>query len=810
MIPGSQRLIQAYRSRIFVAGLFAFALFAFAADASRLSAQPDEAPPLDTEEQGDTAPENQDEDEIVIEAEAEDSDNYIRRRAPGVIKSNADLMDTPQSVQIVPEQVYQDQKAVTLNEAARNISNVTNQFSGNTIRDSIAVRGFQITNLLIDGLPNITPAFGYAPQELARYSRIEVLKGPSSVTFGAIEPGGAINLVTKKPLGDPRYEAELSHGRWNNNAASVDLTGPLNEDRTLLYRAIGVYRSSESFRDEVESERAYFSPTFSWLVTPDSTLSVFGHFQTDTTVNDWGVPSIRDPQTALARNAYTTLAPTVAQQAFPAKELYPREFRIDENVYSERFFGNDENNRVEQSQGSGGYAWETDFGNWVFEHRSRAESASVREGLFYNNGIQNDNRTTERAFAKRAYFIANYNTQFSLSGEFETGEITHRPHVGVDFTHAAYRANISEDIRDVGNKDLYLTDVQCSIFDNRGAPNLDFLFFEFFNKPFDLTSTQPLPIDQTLHANYGGIYGRHHVSFGDKLHLSAGLRFDQVRGRIRDEQYNTRLNLFFVPQIFPTLYTNPQERKINGDFLSPQGGFVFRPIKYVSFFASASESYNNDFLSVVGNNLDAKPIRSVGYDGGFKFEFFDSRLIATTSLFEVRKTNLVIQDPLQANRLLQSGEQTNKGFEFDVLATPVAGLNLIASYGYIDAKITKDDTRDPQTGKKSLEGKRPSLVPEHNGNVWVVYEFQSGFLKGIGIGGGVYHNSSRFATAANDLVLPEYTIGTGVVYYRLKNGKLSVTARNITNRRYYEASNFRNGLIEGRPFEAIVALNLQF
>ena len=209
MILRWQRFYQAKRSRIFLAGLFAFVSVIFAPAAPRLFAQPGEAPPLDTEEQGDIAPENQDEsegegeDEIVIEAEAEDSDNYIRRRAPGVIKSNAHLMDTPQSVQIVPEQVYQDQKAVTLNEAARNVSNVTNQFSGNTIRDSIAVRGFQITNLLIDGLPNITPAFGYAPQELARYSRIEVLKGPSSVTFGAIEPGGAINLVTKKPLGDP-------------------------------------------------------------------------------------------------------------------------------------------------------------------------------------------------------------------------------------------------------------------------------------------------------------------------------------------------------------------------------------------------------------------------------------------------------------------------------------------------------------------------------------------------------------------------------------------------------------------------------
>ncbi len=754
-------------------------------------------------------PQPNDED-IIIEAES-DSGKYIRKRAPGVLKSDVPIMNTPQSVQIVPEQVYRDQQAQDLSEATRNVSNVTTLFPSVGVRDSLAIRGFQVTSMLIDGLPNITTSAGFARRELLMYERLEVLKGPASVTFGAIEPGGALNLVTKRPQGEARREVELSHGRWDNNAATADLTGPLNEDRTLLYRALGAFRSSLSYRDEVESERYFLAPSLSWLVTRDTTITLFGHYQRDSVVNDWGSPSIRDPYTVASRDVYSALVPDLIEQAYPASEAFPEEFRVDENIYTERFFGNENNNRNEQDQGSAGYLWETDFGNWVFQHRSQGESASTHEGLTYNlSTIEDDNRTVQRGFAKRAYYIGTYSTQFALSGELEDGSVTHRPHIGVDFTHTFYQVNISESYLDAGTNDIYLTESERAFVDNLAAPNLEFLWLHEFDKPINLASGQLLPVEQKLRANYGAVYGRHQVSFGDLLHVSAGARFDQVRGKIRDQNYGIREQLFFVPSIFPTLFTNPRERSLNGDFISPQGGVVLRPIKYVSIFASASESYNHDFSALTHGNLTPKPIRSVGYEGGLKFAFFDENLIATTTVFEITKTNVLIDDPLQANRLLQSGEQRHQGFEFDLLATPVEGLNMIASYGYIDAKITKDDTRDPETGRKLIEGKRPNLVPEHNANAWIVYELQGGPLRGLGFGGGVYHNSSRYATASNDLVLPEYTIGTGLIYYKIYDAKLSVTAKNITNKRYYESANSRNGIIEGRPFEVIVALNAKF
>lgn len=750
----------------------------------------------------------EDPDEFVIEAESEDDGKYIRKHAPGVLKSDVPLMNESRSVQVIPEKVYRDQQAYNLNDIIRNASNVTGMFTGSQVRDSIAIRGFQISSILIDGMPNLTPAFGFAPREMALFSRVEILKGPSSVTFGAIEPGGALNLVTKKPQGKSHYEVDLSHGRWNNNNAMVDLTGPLNAEKTLLYRAIGVYRSSESFRDEVESERVFFAPSFTWLATPSTSITFYGHYQRDSTVNDWGVPPVRDPYTSAKRSTYEANAPALVQQLYPANELFPHEYRVDENIYTNRFFGNKHNNQARQGQGSAGYLWTTEFGNWLFQHRLVGESASVDEGLTWNTGVQGDNRTTDRSHVDRAYYMGSYNTQFSLSGKIKTGSVTHRPHFGVDYVHAYTKSHVTDFITDAGTADIYLTNSQRALFDNNFVPDLNYFILQDYDRRLNLATLSPLPTEQKLRADTGGIYGRYQVSFGDLVHISTGLRFDTVKGLVRDENYKIRELLFFVPSIASTLYTSPKDRKLRGDFLSPQGGILVRPWKFLSIFANASESYSHDFRSVLSSKDAPRPIRSVGYEGGFKFEFFDEKLSATLTAFEITKTNVVITDPLNALRTLQSGEHVHKGFEFDILATPVHGLNLIASYGYIDAIIAKDDTRDATTNRKILEGKRPQLVPEHNANFWVVYEFQRSFLRGLGLGGGVYYVSSRYGTNSNDLVLPEYTIGQGLVYYKLEGGKLSVTAKNITNQRYVESA-LSHGVVEGRPFEAIIAFNLK-
>lgn len=124
-----------------------------------------------------------------------------------------------------------------------------------------------------DGLRRYS-AFGSFP-EVANLERVEVLKGPASILYGEIQPGGAINLVSKKPLSEPFYEAELRVGSRAFVMPRFDLSGPLTSDGSLLYRLNGLYQRGDSFRDFDQEDRRFFvTPMLSWNISDRTDLNV--------------------------------------------------------------------------------------------------------------------------------------------------------------------------------------------------------------------------------------------------------------------------------------------------------------------------------------------------------------------------------------------------------------------------------------------------------------------------------------------------------------------------------------------------------
>lgn len=743
-------------------------------------------------------------DEILIEAPREGADaGGVPRRARGVTRTDASLMETPNAVQVVSEQILRDQQAQTLAEAARNVSNVGSA-QADSSGDSLSIRGFATPLFLLDGLPDATSQAGFGPLELARFQRLEVLKGPSSVLFGSVEPGGSINLVTKAPLPAARYSLELQHGRFQNNAAIADLSAPLLDDQTLTYRLVGVYRSAQSPRDHVESERAMIAPTFVWTLSPRTTLSISGHYQQDVQRADNGIPAVRDPVVSLLRERYRTQAPVLIQQALPAAELFPREFVLDPRVADERYFGNQERERNEQTNNSGGWLWQTDLGDWVFRNQTRGAASSTLDARTQPIALDTaDNRTLRRAFDEVAWYAASYSTQFTLDGKIKSGSFTHRPYIGVDLTHLFLKGSTLSTFADAGSRDLYLSAGQLAA---RDAPGdfMQALLRDRLDPPLALNSYIPFFGDQRAQYISGGVSGRYQLSIGDHWHLLGGLRYDRLRGELRDLTFATRRSLLFVE----TLFTNPESYALRADALSPQGGVLFRPLRQLALFVNAAESFTQDFRALLALGPAPRPVRASGYEGGLKLEFLAGRLSATLAGFETRKTNVVTPDPLNAGRLLQSGEQTHRGYEVDVQTRPLPGLQLIAAYGYLDARTTRDETRDPESGRKLLEGNRPGGVPEHTVSAWAVYEVQRGALQGLGMGLGASYQSDRFASGRNRLVLPQYTTANGLLYYRREHLRAALNVKNIFNQRYIAAAGDERRLQPGRPFELIASLTL--
>lgn len=226
-----------------------------AADSTPQGQQPPTQPTLPRAEPGNETQRNEpsaEGEEIEILVTGEQETGYRVTNATTGTRTDTPLRDIPQSIQVVPRQVLEDQQIIRVGDALQNVSGVNNLGSYSGYEELIKIRGFDVNTFqggyFRDGIRLFT--FGFP--ETANLEQIEVLKGPASILFGQAQPGGIVNLVTKKPLNEPYYFLEGTVGNYDTYRGAIDLSGPLNDSGTLLYRLNGFYENAGSFRDFVE------------------------------------------------------------------------------------------------------------------------------------------------------------------------------------------------------------------------------------------------------------------------------------------------------------------------------------------------------------------------------------------------------------------------------------------------------------------------------------------------------------------------------------------------------------------------------
>ncbi|MBE9015544.1 TonB-dependent siderophore receptor [Chroococcidiopsidales cyanobacterium LEGE 13417] len=221
--------------------------------------------------------------EIVVTGEQE-VEGYNAPDASTATKTDTPLRDIPQSIQVIPRQVIEDQQVTEISDALRNVSGVTPRVDYG-FSYTYNIRGFSDSRTLRNGFRIEAPTI--APSGI---ERVEVLKGPASVLYGQVEPGGIINFVTKKPLSDPYYAAEFTAGSYDFYEPSIDFSGPLTADGKLLYRLNASYQNFGSFIDFVDGEILSIAPVISYKIGDATTLTLeYEYLYSDRTYND-GLP----------------------------------------------------------------------------------------------------------------------------------------------------------------------------------------------------------------------------------------------------------------------------------------------------------------------------------------------------------------------------------------------------------------------------------------------------------------------------------------------------------------------------------------
>lgn len=202
-------------------------------------------------------------------------------------KTNALLKDLPLSVSVVPQALIKDRAISSLGESLDNVSGAQRkQGYGGTQNFGAFLRGFDSSFLTLRN--GVRDAGFYTLRDTANVERFEVLKGPGSVLYGALQPGGITNTVTKKPTGDTFGRLNLSAGSHNSYRGEVDLSGKFNE--STYFRLNSAVDDAGSFRDEVESNGHFISPVVSFHISDDLVWTVEAEHRHSEFTWDLGFP----------------------------------------------------------------------------------------------------------------------------------------------------------------------------------------------------------------------------------------------------------------------------------------------------------------------------------------------------------------------------------------------------------------------------------------------------------------------------------------------------------------------------------------
>jgi iron complex outermembrane receptor protein len=205
-------------------------------------------------------------------------------------KTRTPIIETPVSVQVVPQQILRDQQIVVVDDALANVSSVT-PIPVAGLQSGFLVRGFESYKYYLDGV-RVDNKFTPITREMANVESVEVLKGPASILYGRLEPGGLINIVTKQPSREAHYELQQQIGSYGFYRTTAGATGPLTADKTLLYRLDAAYENADSFREFSHTDRIFVAPKLHYEPTADARLNVYLEYQRGRAPMDFGSPFV--------------------------------------------------------------------------------------------------------------------------------------------------------------------------------------------------------------------------------------------------------------------------------------------------------------------------------------------------------------------------------------------------------------------------------------------------------------------------------------------------------------------------------------
>ncbi len=647
--------------------------------------------------------------------------------------TNMPMLDIPQVVNTVSDKVLADQHATTLDEALYNVSNVvqTNTLGGT--QDAFVRRGFGANrdgSIMTNGLRTVLPRSFNAATE-----RVEVLKGPASTLYGILDPGGLINVVTKRPEKIFGGSISATSSSFGGGTGQVDVTGPIEGTR-LAYRLTGEYQDEDYWRNFGNERSTFIAPSLTWFGDDATVTVLYSH---------------RDYKTPFDRGTIFDLNTKKAVDV-DRKTRFDEPFNVTDGQ-SDLAQLNAEYRLNSQWTAKFDYSYSQDK---YSDNQARVMAYDSKTGTL-----------TRRVDATQGSTQRMHSTRADLQGNVDIAGFYNEILTGVSYE----------------NYDLLRTDMmRCK---NVKGFNI---YNPVYGKLDECTTVSAADSDQTLKQESYSAYAQDALYLTDKWIAVAGLRYQyytQYAGKGRPFNVNT---------------------DSRDEQWTPKLGLVYKLTPAVSLFANYSQTFmpQSSIASYIG---DLPPETSNAYEVGAKFDLFDG-ITANIALFDIHKRNVLYTESIGGETIAKTaGRVRSQGVEVDLAGSLTENTNIIASYGYTDAKVLED----PDYAGKPLPN-----VPRHTGSLFLTYDIHNAFAGNtLTLGGGGHGVSRRSATNGADYYLPGYFVADAFAAYKMKLQypvTLQVNVKNLFDKTYYTSSIATNNLGNqiGDPREVQFTVKMEF
>ncbi|MCO5131805.1 MAG: TonB-dependent siderophore receptor [Xanthobacteraceae bacterium] len=657
---------------------------------------------------------------------------YLAHQSISSSKTDTPILVTPQSISVVTRDQMVAQGAQSIPDALRYMPGVTPMDYGpNAFFDSFKVRGFDAPRFL-DGLVLPADATTFAAPRIEPFGleRLEVLKGPSSGLYGASNPGGIVNMISKRPQDTPHYSVEGNFGSYDRYQGAFDIGGPVDGAKEWLYRLVGLFRQSNTEVNYVQDNKIFIAPSLTWRPSIDTSFTILSQYQLIDNKGyqqyaPWQVLSGNNPLGRMSRSTY------LGEPGYDG-------FRLEQKAI--------------------GYAFEHRFDNSVqFRQNFRYLEATQDLHSIRPEGMVGDNLVT------RSYnYVRAKTSNVTLDNQFQadvvTGPLTHKVLGGFDYVYM--KSN---------------TDYRSAYaWPGLGAPAGFFSAIDAFNPVYGA----PVPAfdsllpfikrDDTM--SQAGFYVQDQIKL-DRFTLTLSGRQDVVSTTVNSTGFWPVAGVY-------NRNDSAQTGRVGLNYLFDNG--VSPYVTYSTSFTPnlGSDQFGNTFKPTTGDNIEF----------GVKYQPLGTNLLLTAAYFDTRQNNVLTADPTNPLFNTQTDAARVRGFEFEAKGNVTREFEIVAGYSHLDPKVTASiagnvgkDLMNTARDQASLWGK----YTWYNGPL-------AGLALGAGVRyvGDTYGDvANTLVVPAYTLVDAVISYDFGYMRPDLKGLSAQINVRNLTDK-YYVGSCF--------------------